>query len=137
MVPFSKASQPGGQAGAQSSQQAQAQQQRYVPLIQPPQEQQEQDQQQQERITSGTSIPSSPSSLSGNLRQQQLLRTARFDPGSGSSSYLGGGKTRSGEAQTWLILEYCDGGTLLDLMQEGLLFSLSTGEINLVSPLLW
>jgi hypothetical protein len=50
--------------------------------------------------------------------------------GSGSSS-LGASRARAGEAQTWLILEYCDGGTLLDLMQEGRL-QRDAGDVNLV-----
>jgi hypothetical protein len=116
MVPYAR---------AQDSQQGQQQQphmQQYVPLVQP------------QQAVSG-STPSNPSGvqLSGQLRQQQLQRTARFDNGSGGSSYLGGTKARAGEAQTWLTLEYCDGGTLLDIMQEDMLFNPETGCLNLVS----
>jgi hypothetical protein len=136
MVPYGLP-QPGSQASSQPGdvQPLLLLQPRYVALAEAPTD--DTKQRQQQRDTSGTSTPSSPSApqLSGQLRQQQLQRTARFDPTSGgSSSYIGGaGRARSGEAQTWLILEYCDGGTLLDLMQEGLLFRVDTGQVNMVS----
>jgi hypothetical protein len=141
MVPYGL-SQPGSQASSVSGQlQPQLQQQqRYVALVDMPMDDPKQ-QQQQLREASGTSTQSNPSApqLSGQLRQQQLQRTARFDQASGgSSSYIGGaGRARSGEAQTWLILEYCDGGTLLDLMQEGMLFRVDAGQVNLVSDCTW
>lgn len=37
------------------------------------------------------------------------------------------------EAQTWLILEYCDGGTLLDIIEGKQLFSRATDMVDLVS----
>jgi hypothetical protein len=124
MVPYTRAPDT-QQGGVHLDQQQQPHIQQYVPLVQLQQ-------------TSGGSTPSNPShmQLSGQLRQQQLQRTARFDPtGSGNSSYIGGTKARTGEAQTWLILEYCDGGTLLDIMQEDMLFNPDTGCLNLVSAL--
>ncbi|WIA13933.1 hypothetical protein OEZ85_002503 [Tetradesmus obliquus] len=56
--------------------------------------------------------------------------------GSGSATGGGGGGRRGGgggrggkatEAQTWLILEFCDGGTLLDLLTDGRLESSRPG----------
>ncbi|WIA34082.1 hypothetical protein OEZ86_012459 [Tetradesmus obliquus] len=50
--------------------------------------------------------------------------------GGGGGGRRGGGGGRGGkatEAQTWLILEFCDGGTLLDLLTDGRLESSRPG----------
>uniref|UniRef100_A0A383VVN5 Protein kinase domain-containing protein n=1 Tax=Tetradesmus obliquus TaxID=3088 RepID=A0A383VVN5_TETOB len=50
--------------------------------------------------------------------------------GGGGGGRRGGGAARGGkatEAQTWLILEFCDGGTLLDLLTDGRLESSRPG----------
>lgn len=130
MVPCMDVRQHTTQEGQASGQPPPRQQQRFVPLIQPQHEQH----QEQERPPMSASLLSNPSNLHTSGQLRQLQRTGRFDTGSGSSSYAGGGgRARSGEAQTWLILEHCDGGTLLDVMQEGELFDPSTGDVNLVS----
>jgi hypothetical protein len=60
--------------------------------------------------------------------------------GKGNLRNVGGWLRSSGnnlppvEAQTWLILEYCDGGTLMDLLQQGRLLSRTTGQVDLVGP---
>lgn len=116
--------------------QVQQQYGQYVPLIQMQEEQGQQPQQPhgQKRLSdcSSNTTRSQPQLSGQQLQQRQHPRAVqRFDPGSGGSSYFGS-KAQSGEAQTWLILEFCDGGTLLDLMQEGLLFSTATGLLNMV-----
>jgi hypothetical protein len=95
-------------------------QQRYVPLAAV---------QQQRGDGPASSNPSTQRSggpLSSQVRQQQLTRTAgRFDTGIGGSSYIGRTKARSGEAQTWLILEYVS--ICLRVLGAGL----SAGLLNL------
>lgn len=108
----------------------------YMPLTQMQEEQGPQPQQSlmQKHVSdcSSATTLSQPQLLGQQLQQRQLPRAVqRFDAGSGGSSYFGS-KAQSGEAQTWLILEFCDGGTLLDLMQEGLLFSTVSGLLNMV-----
>lgn len=52
---------------------------------------------------------------------------------SSSSHSRGSTSAKAGqEAQTWLILEFCDGGTLLDLIDDGQLISQATGAIDMV-----
>jgi hypothetical protein len=115
MVPVNVA-QPSSQGLAQQGHQ----QQRYVPLAAV---------QQQRGDGPASSNPSTQLSggpLSSQVRQQQLTRTAgRFDTGSGGSSYIGRTKARSGEAQTWLILEYVS--ICLGVLGAGL----SAGLLNL------